>query len=339
MTTQRKPKRKLSNIDFSKEGAHIALVSKDQGGPANGADYALVMKGSNFSEEFIEKVQQVKVTLELPDFLNKFFHLYGTDCDILARMMGYVPEEKEDDSEESYEDWRENYIQSQLESYELMKAVHTAENIAEVLSKLSEDEYMSLIKDQEKLEKALVEIDKAKEQAEAPKAKAKRSAKKADTSVASEVNNEGVSTSNDKQELEKSMKPEQVSVEMVEKSVLVEIQKAFDAQAVELQKALGLVKDFEAKEKAAVEKARFELVKAAVKDDAKAEVIFKGLKLIESDEDFKGAVEALGAMQVAVEKSALFSEQGATVDQDESKKVQESAVAKVIKAQQAKAAK
>lgn len=36
MTQQTKAKRRLTNIDFSKEGSHLALVHKDQGGSANG---------------------------------------------------------------------------------------------------------------------------------------------------------------------------------------------------------------------------------------------------------------------------------------------------------------
>ena len=37
--TKIKAKRKLRNIDFSGKDSHLALVHRDQGGPANGADY------------------------------------------------------------------------------------------------------------------------------------------------------------------------------------------------------------------------------------------------------------------------------------------------------------
>lgn len=47
MTEPIKPKRKLKAIDFSSEDSHIALVHKDQGGPASGADYRLVLKAAN----------------------------------------------------------------------------------------------------------------------------------------------------------------------------------------------------------------------------------------------------------------------------------------------------
>ena len=74
--TNKKAKRVLKNIEFeSSETSHIALVHKDQGGPASGADYRLVMKSNNFSPEFIQKMQSVQVTMPLPEFLQKFFLL------------------------------------------------------------------------------------------------------------------------------------------------------------------------------------------------------------------------------------------------------------------------
>jgi hypothetical protein len=159
MQTKRKPKRKLSDISFEHEGAHIALTSKTlNNGPANGADYALIMKG-NMSQEYIEKVQQIRVTMELPEFLRRFFSLYGDDVEILARMMGYEKPEGSDQVEpmESYED----YIQSKLQAYEIMKSVHASENFVESLAALDETEYLALLEDQELLEKSILEISKA----------------------------------------------------------------------------------------------------------------------------------------------------------------------------------
>ena len=87
----KKPKRKLKNIDFSDDTSHIALVSKNQGGPANGASYSLILKNAeNTSSEFIQKMQQIQVTYELPDFLQKVMGMYYEDASLLARMMGYV---------------------------------------------------------------------------------------------------------------------------------------------------------------------------------------------------------------------------------------------------------
>lgn len=158
----RRTKRKLSDINFSGEDSHIALVSKKQGGPANGADYKLVLKSNKFSEEFIEKVQQVRVTMDLPDFLERFFNLYGEQADILAYMMGYVePAEtqamEQAEAEEDYQDW----IKSKMEAFEILKSAHEAESLADVLSTLEETEYLSMLNDQVTIEKALEELQKA----------------------------------------------------------------------------------------------------------------------------------------------------------------------------------
>lgn len=399
----RKAKRKLSNIDFETEGSHIALVSKTQGGPANGADYALVMKSKGFSQEFIEKVQQVRVTMELPDFLKKFFGMYYEDAEILARMMGYEKPEMEDKVEvESYED----YIESRMEAFEILKSAKDSENLTSVLSELDEDQYFALLKDQELIEKAFEEIEKAYKpkvgdmvewNSSGGKAKGKiehvmtegtlgvpgtefsvkgtkenpaaliriyrdgeatetmvghkastlkkiskvskesklsaSSAEADDTSPACEVKNEEVSASINKENLEKSTMDEDQK-EMVEKATLDVLQKAFDEQKEALEKALETLAAFEAEKKAAIEKARKDQIEAAVKDATKAEVLFKAVKDV-SDEDFQAVVKALTEMQESVEKSALFEEQGASA-QEETEVVQESAVAKLLKAKQAK---
>lgn len=319
----RKAKRKLSNIDFETEGSHIALVSKQQGGPASGADYALVMKSRGFSQEFIEKVQQVRVTMELPDFLQKFFGLWSEDAKILAYMMGYVEpaetaEMEKMEAEEEYQDW----IKSRMEAFEILKSAHDSDNLATILSELDEEQYLAMLKDQELIEKAFENESKLSASAEAD-----------DTSPASEVKEEEVSASINKENLEKSTMDENQK-EMVEKATLDLLQKSFDEQKVALEKALETLAVYEAEKKAAIEKARKDQLVAAVKDEAKAETLFKAVKDV-ADEEFQAVVKTLTEMQESVEKSALFQEQGSSA-QEETEVIQESAVAKLLKAKQAK---
>ncbi len=152
-----KAKRKLSEISFDHEGAHLALCSKSQGA-ANNWNKALIMKGHNFSPEFIQKMQQIQVTYELPDFLRKVMGMYYEDAELLARMMGYVEPEKE---EEDYDDWYENYIEEKLQSFTIIKALHEAKNLPDALSKLTEQDYLDVLQDQAMVEKAkFVEIQK-----------------------------------------------------------------------------------------------------------------------------------------------------------------------------------
>lgn len=320
----RRAKRKLSDISFQHEGAHVALVSKEQGGPANLHDYALVLKANKFSEEFVEKMQQVRVTMELPDFLQKFFGMWEEDAKVLATMMGYVePAETQEMENEEAQAEVEDWIKSRMEAFEILKAAHDSDNLAAVLSELSEEQYLAMLKDQELIEKAFENESKLSASV----------AEADDTSPACEVNNEEVSASSNKKPLEKSTMDENQK-EMVEKATLDLLQKSFDEQKVALEKALETLAVYEAEKKAAIEKARKDQLVAAVKDEAKAETLFKAVKDV-ADEEFQAVVKTLTEMQESVEKSALFQEQGSSA-QEETEVIQESAVAKLLKAKQAK---
>lgn len=321
MPSTRKAKRNLSNIDFSGENSHIALVSKEQGGPANGADVALVLKSGNFSQEFIEKVQQVQVTMELPDFLTKFFYVYGTDAEVLARMMGYDPKAAEsedessanemDDPEDAYEAYYEQIIQQKLNSFTLLKSLKESDNLVKALSELTEDQYLSLLTDQKVIENALVEIEKSKQAGDgSTEAKITKSVKgkKVDPSVNSTKENKKM---DEVQELQKSLS---------------------DTKEL-LTKALADLDALRAEKAETIRKSRFDALSGVVGPE-KAEVLFKALGLIESQEEFDTVLGTLKETQVAVEKSALFQEAGSSETPEEG--VKESAVAKVLKSRIAK---
>jgi galactitol-specific phosphotransferase system IIB component len=353
MTTKTKAKRKLSNIDFSNEGAHIALCHADQG-VANGANYALVVKTNEFTDEFIEKIQQVKVTLELPDFLARFFHIYEGDAKVLATMMGYVePAETQameaEEAKAEYQDW----IESRMEAFEIIKAAHEGD-VSEVMSDLEQEQYLALLQDQEKLEKAMLQVEKQKQEqlakAEAERKKPKLKHKESPMVVKSTEADVNTSTVQHevkegkgnspvvKQEVKEVLMTDNVKVveevietEVIEKSAFDAIQK----QAVETQEllksALAELEIFKAEKAALIAKARKQSVIDAVKDEAKAEQLFKSIGGL-ADEQFESVVAVVKSLAEQVEKSALFQEQGATVDTTEVN-ASESAVAKILKAQ------
>jgi hypothetical protein len=213
MENKQKAKRKLKGFDFAKEGAAVALVGPSVGGPANGIPL-LIAKANNFSPEFIQKMQQVQVTMELPDFLEKFFGIWGSDAEVLARLMGYVEPEDEDDEED---DWWENYIEEKLSAFTIIKSLHEAKNLPEALAQLTEQDYLAVLNDQVLIEKALKEFDA-----------------KSDTSTNVENTKVEASASRVNKKKEKQM----ATPEMVEKAKFVEVQKQLEDQKVELAKAL-----------------------------------------------------------------------------------------------------
>lgn len=291
MDNKQKAKRKLKGFDFAKDGAAVALVGPSVGGPANGIP-TLIAKANNFSPEFIKKMQQVQVTMELPAFLEKFFGIWGSDAEVLARLMGY---EKPEDEDEDEGDWWENYIEEKLSAFTIIKSLHEAKNLPEALSKLTEQDYLDVLNDQVLIEKALKEFDEKSDTS------AKTVEPKVEASASKVIKN----------------KKEKQMTDMVEKEKLTAVEKALSEQKVELEKALEekvelekALKQFEEEKKQAVVKSKTDAVNAVVKDEKQAAVVLKAALALDSKEDFDALVEVFKSMNTLIEKGALFQEQG-----------------------------
>ena len=326
-----KAQSQLTNIDFTHDGAHIALVSKEQGHGANGHHYALVMKSNGFSQEAIQKMQSVQVTLELPEFLRKFFDLYYTDAEVLARFMGYVPEENEDD--DGY--GTEAYYAERLGAFTIMKSLHESGDVLKALALLDENEYLSLLTAQVEVEKALAKIDAEKESDTA--ALVVESDNSTNASVEKSVGASGSKVTKSKKEnmTLKTKQGDEPTVEMVEKSTLDSIQKALNDKDVELQKALADVAAFKEAQQEQIIKSKTAQITAVVTDANLQAVIVKAALALELEDDFTAFVGALSSMQKTlkdtkdfVEKSTLFEEVGASTSTDA---LQESPVARILK--------
>jgi len=296
MENKQKAKRKLKGFDFAKEGAAVALVGPSVGGPANGIP-TLIAKANNFSPEFIQKMQQIQVTYELPEFLRKVFGMYYEDAEVLAKMLGYV--EPEDEETEDYDDWYENYIEEKLSAFTIIKSLHEAKNLPEALAQLTEQDYLDVLNDQVLIEKALKEFD-AKSNASA------NSVEKPVEASASKVN--------------KSKKEKQMATpEMVEKAKFVEVQKQLEDQKVELAKALEQLNKIEQEKKEAIVKSKTDAVKAVVKDEKQAAVVVKAALALEDQADFDALIAVFKSMNDLLEKSGLFQEQGVSAEASEDK--------------------
>jgi hypothetical protein len=318
MTQVRKAKRKLSDIDFNTEGAHIAITHKSQGYSANGKPKALIMKAR--SQEFVQKVQQIQVTLDTPEFLRRFYDMWWDDAESLARLFGYVPEKKE-----PYDYWEdeEKYLAEKIEGYVVIKSLKDSDNIAKSIAELSEDDLLKVLESQSKIEPLM----KAKE----------------DTSrIGTEVSKDEVSTSVVKQAqkgksgmTEKTKQEQKVEVEMIEKSAFEALQKSLEDQKVALEKATATIAKYEAEKREAVVKAKTAALEAVV-DAAHLEIVAKAALALEDDKDFESLVAVFKAQKEALEKAkeGLFEEQGASGEGQE--EIEESGVAKLIKAKYSK---
>ena len=124
----------------------------------------------------------------------------------------------------------------------------------------------------------------------------------------------------------------------VEKSAFEEIQKAAEADKVELLKAKEIIAQYETEKKEQIVKSKTQLVKSALQDDKFSEVIVKAALALDSEDDFNSFVQAVTQLRQEVEKqkdlvqkSALFQEIGATVDAEAEVK-KESPVSRLVKA-------
>lgn len=343
-------KRVLKDIDFSQEDSHIALCHRSQG-VANQSDFVVALKSNSFSEETIQKLQRVKVELELPDFIQAFFKIEEEkDAKALAYLMGWT----EDLSEEAMEPQMdfEKWVTSNMESFEIVKALKEADvkDYPEILSKLDEWQYLALLQEQEQFEQGLRkqksnpaasatefdaststvqhEVNKGKGVDPVVKPKAKK-----ETLMANKENEKQA----DKAEVTKAeFTVVEKQVEMIEKSQFEAILKQMqdmkaqaEQQQVELQKAKEQVEKFEQERKEAIEKQRLADLEAAVKHKEHAAVLHKALKQAEQAE-FAEVVKALAAISLQAEQSDLFVEKSAAVQ--DNPEVNESPVARLIKA-------
>ena len=322
-TTQRKAKRVLKDITFDHAGSHLALCSATQGA-ANERNQALVLKGANFSKEAIEKMQAVKVTLSIPEFLKRFFGLWYEDAEVLAAMMGYV--EPPEDAGMEVQDW----VAEKLQSFEIIKSLHEATDLNAVLAGLSEDQYLSYLQDQEALETVFKALDKASKESDKAPAESDNSTT-ASVEKTVEASASGINKGNLMPKDVKSVE-QTVTVEMVEKSALEVVQKALDDQKVQLEKAMQTIAAFEQEKKEQIVKAKTAKIQAVIKSDKQLAVVLKAALALEEEKDFEALVEVLSELQSQIEKSALFQEQGAAAP-DLEQKQEESAVAKILKSQ------
>lgn len=316
-----KKKKVIKDLTFDHEQGHVALVGPAVGGAANLQNYAVVLKsGEGFTDEIIEKATQIQVTLSIEEYLTRFFGLYWDDAEVLATALGFTTEASEKKTFDYATDYM-SYIDEKVGSIKVMKSLKDSKEFVDVVSKINGQQYLQFLNDQQLLEKAFSQIDLVKQSKEASK---KESGNEATTSGLDTQQNASVeksvepSGSEANKNRKQSMTTKEVKTvvadvekELVEKSVLESVQKAFDDQKEELSKALTLVKQFEQEKKDSITKSRKEQLESVVKNKEQAEVLFKALNLVEDATDFDKAVATIGEIQKLADQSDLFKSLGA----------------------------
>jgi hypothetical protein len=250
--------------------------------------------------------------------------MYYDDAEILARAMGYTTQTMEYEAKEVAEpiDYT-SYIDNKVQSIQIMKSMRKEDGTiaaVDTLGTLDGQAYLSLLQDQERIEKAFEESEKiTKSKVSLKESESKAKPLESDSSTNASVEKEtepsgSINKSNKGTRMaDKEVKTvvADVEKELVEKSVLVDVQKALDEQVKRASELEAIVKQFEQEKKDLIVKARKEKLQATVKNQEQAEVLFKALGLVEDEGTFDEVLKALGSLQELADKSDLFKSVGA----------------------------
>jgi hypothetical protein len=225
-----KPKRNLKDISFDDPTSHIALVSKDQGGPANGLPHKLIVK----AKDEVLKVQDVTLTMDLKDFLSRFMWMMEEDAEFIASLLGWVEKE---DKEETPED----YLKSRLGASEVvMKALSASDNFTDALVALTDEQRKDLTQTQEVFEPVIKKALAAKVQVKKAASKPKKETKMENTEVIEKAQFEAVVKQlKDQEELLKAYAEEKVQLVKAAKLAVVKSALKDEKQAEVVFKALS----------------------------------------------------------------------------------------------------
>ncbi len=114
--TDAKAKRRLTDINFEQEGAHVAVVHKIQGGPAN--QIPVLTFKANAVDAVTKATTMVNVKYTFEEFLSNVMNMWSEDAEVLATLLGM-----DDDADEGTgNDWWQQRINDRLENIELIKS-------------------------------------------------------------------------------------------------------------------------------------------------------------------------------------------------------------------------
>lgn len=272
-----KATRRLTDIRFDYEGAHVALVGPSVGGPANGVTTLVTKATNSIPQEVVEKASTVTVTMQFPEFLRKFFGMYWDDAEVLSAAMGYGRTEYPDEDVK-------DYIDSRVESISIMKAVYRAENMEKALSELTPEQTLALLKDQEMLEKALEHIP--------------------ETKLTQETDMETILKSAHIEALADAVAVEKAAGE----AAVALIQKALDEQTEVLKAVQAELDTFKQAAQEAVVKSRHDRLAAVLPAD-QVESVQKALAALD-EEAFAAVVAGYAVQKAAADDSDMLRETG-----------------------------
>lgn len=313
-TDEVKAKRKLSNFNFDYHGAHIALVGPSVGGPANGVTTLITKAVNDIPEEVVEKATKVAVTMDFEEFLVKWFNMYYSDAEVLAKLLG-MEKELEPSDMYDYQGEHRKWIEERVAAIEIMKSLHVSASPKKEFNNLSYQDSLAVLEAQELLEKALSSV----EGKNVPVTKGQQKPTLKDGEDMTDV-------------IQKALHQE-----LVEKAVneaVGKVEEVLKAKEQELEAIKAEIAVFKSKEQEAIVKSRKDALAGVVVAD-QVEEMFKATEAL-SAEAFDVIVKSLAEKDKQVEEGELFKEAGVSGESEKDQSLQNGTAA-ILKAKYSKA--
>lgn len=290
-------KKRLSKFNFEDEGSAVALVSSEQGGPANGVPTLLTKSTKNVNvekatEEEIQKAATVDLQMPLLEFLTRYIGMWIGDAEIIAGMLGMT---FEDLYQEGGASGFQEMVQTNLDT---VSQVNKSKEI-------------------ERFEGAFEEYKKLVSKASSSVEDGGNASKS--TEESSSKTNEVEKTMSDKTEVTQESLEEQINkaAEAIVEKRLEEVQKAADEKVKAVSKELEVFKAREDAREKQEYLAKAESYAKYLGEGADKESIAKSLSFIEKSEDAQAAAELLKSLKDALDKESGFEEIGKSATEDQ----------------------
>ena len=141
----------------------VALCHIDQGYSANGRHISLLTKSDvepeKLTVEIIKSLEQVNLKLSMEEYLRRFFYIYGSDAELLTKVLGFKTEfEQELEDNPATDEWtiawnqrHQEWIDEKVAAVDIIKAARDGKE-------LSLPEQYELLKSRLQFEKGCAEI-------------------------------------------------------------------------------------------------------------------------------------------------------------------------------------
>lgn len=139
----------------------IALCHESQGYSANMRPVSLLMKSDlapeQITKDVVKALRQVTVDMSFEEFLRRFFDMWSSDAELLAKLLGFETELENAAAENPDDEWlqrwnddNQEWLESKMESISIAKAANAGEELDLV-------KQYELIKLQQMFEKGIAE--------------------------------------------------------------------------------------------------------------------------------------------------------------------------------------